>query len=221
MWEGSEWVKCLYKTLSMWLCVAYIRTVTFEPNICFPVFAISSGFICEVVMARTNAFSFQIISSLIDTWSSLTVNLLICFTIGPMNIENTLLLSVLYLYGHFFIPPFSLRSNNWKICPKYTFHQGSSLALNLNRNLKKRLVKRNPKKKLVQAWIPSQEKLTNWWRYFKLHDFATSYVLSILSLASFFFSFFPLCDLVLLIRWTTTRLSAKKLFGLGSVTMSS
>ena len=144
-------MKFLYKTLSMWLCVAYIRTVTFEPNICIPVFAISSGFICEVVMARTNAFGFQIISSLIDTWSSLTINLLICFTIGPMNIENTLLLSVLYLYGHFFIPVFSLRSNNWKICPNYTFHQESSLAMNLNRNLKLKPVMKNPKKKLFQA----------------------------------------------------------------------
>lgn len=142
MCEGSEWVKFQYKTLSMWHCVAYIRTVPFELNICIHVFAISSGFICEVVMARTYAFCFQIINSLIDTWPGLTVNLLICF-----------------------IPVFSLRSNNWKICPKYTFHQESSLALNLNRNLKKKLVMKNPKKKLFQAWIPSQEKLTNWWRY--------------------------------------------------------
>ena len=73
----------------MWHCVAYIRTVTFELNICIRVFAISSGFICEVVMARTNAFCFQIINSLIDTWPGLTVNLLICFTIDLMKIENT------------------------------------------------------------------------------------------------------------------------------------
>lgn len=165
MCEGSEWVKFLYKTLSMWHCFAYIRTVTFELNICIHVFAISSGFICAVVTARTNAFSFQVINSLRDTWPGLTVKLLICFTIDSMNIENISLLFVQYFYGHFFIPAFSLRSNNWKICPKYTFHQESSLALNLNRNLKKKPVKKNPKKKLFQAWIPSQEKLTNWWRY--------------------------------------------------------
>ena len=119
----------------------------------------------------------------------MTVNLLICFTIDPMNIENTWLLFCSVLIWTFFIPSFSLRSNNWKICPKYTCHQESSLPLNLNRNLKKKPVRKNPKKKLFQAWIPSQEKLTNWWRYLKLHDFATSYVLSILSLACFFFFF--------------------------------
>lgn len=86
----------------MWHCVAYIRTVTFELNICIRVFAISSDFICEVVMAGTNAFSFQIVSSLIDTWPSLTVNLLICFTIDPMNIENTLLLFCPVLVWTFF-----------------------------------------------------------------------------------------------------------------------
>ena len=41
----------------------------------------------KVVMnkaARTNAFSFQIINSLIDTWPGLTVTLLICFTTDPI-----------------------------------------------------------------------------------------------------------------------------------------
>ena len=95
----------------------------------------------------------------------MTVNLLICFTIDPMNIENTSLLFCSVLIWTFFIPSFYLRSNNWKICPKYTCHQESSLPLNLNRNLTKKPVMKNPKKKLFQAWIPSQEKLTNWWRY--------------------------------------------------------
>ena len=81
-------VQILYKALSMWHCVSYILTVTqFQLNTCIRVFAISSGFICEVVMnkaARTNAFSFQIINSLIDTWPGLTVTLLICFTTDPI-----------------------------------------------------------------------------------------------------------------------------------------
>ena len=57
-------VQILYKALSMWHCVSCIRTITqFQLNICIRVFAISTGFICEVVMnkvARTSAFSFQI-----------------------------------------------------------------------------------------------------------------------------------------------------------------
>jgi len=84
----STIVLMLYKALSMWHCVSYILTVTqFQLNICISVFAISSGFICEVVMnkvARTNAFSFQMISSLIETGPGLTVNLLISFTIDPI-----------------------------------------------------------------------------------------------------------------------------------------